>query len=143
QKFSTFDNGGDLEVGDIIGGLRGGLNTRFNFTWELPPGVIVPITNGGTGANNAADARTYLGLGTIAVQDADGVVITGGTIDGVTITSSTAALASGSVAATPSAGTDIANKDYVDSAMGGVVDSVTGTANEIDVDNADPANPIL
>lgn len=78
QKFSTFQNGGDLVVGDIIVGLRGGLNTRFNFTGELPPGVVVPISQGGTGATTAAGARTNLGLGTMAVQNADAVAITGG-----------------------------------------------------------------
>jgi hypothetical protein len=34
-------------------------------------------------------------------------------------------------------------KAYVDAEAGGAVDSVTGTANEVDVDNADPANPVL
>jgi hypothetical protein len=43
------------------------------------------ITQGGTGANTAAGARTALGLGTMAVQDASNVNITGGTISGVTI----------------------------------------------------------
>lgn len=148
QKFSTFQNGGDLVVGDIIVGLRSGLNTRFTYTGELPPGVVVPIANGGTGANNAADARTNLGLGTMAVQNASAVAITGGTIAGVaisgaTITASTAALTSGSVAAAPVSGTDIANKTYVDSVAGGLVDSVTGTLNRIDVNNTDPANPIV
>lgn len=143
QKFSTFDNGGDLIVGDIIVGLRGGLNTRFNYTGELPPGVVIPISQGGTGAINAPDARTNLGLGTIAVQDASAVAITGGTISGVAITGSTAALTSGSVTAVPSAATDIANKNYVDSLIAGSVESVTGTANEIEVDNTDPQNPII
>src|SRR5690554_6188537 len=114
QKFSTFQDGGDLAVGDIVVGLRGGLNTKFTYT-GLPAGVVVPISQGGTGATNASGARTNLGLGSIAVQDANFVAITGGTLDGVAITASTAALTSGSVAATPSAGTDIANKDYVDS----------------------------
>lgn len=37
QKFSTFVNGGSLVDGDIIVGLREGLNTRF--TWENPVGI--------------------------------------------------------------------------------------------------------
>jgi len=88
QKFSTFVDGGDLIVGDIIVGLRGGLNTRFNFTGDLPPGVIVPISQGGTGATTAAGARTNLGLGTMAVQDANAVAITGGTLTGVSLVAS-------------------------------------------------------
>lgn len=85
QKFSTFQDGGDLEVGDIIVGLRGGLNTRFSYTGELPPGVVIPIANGGTGASTAATARSNLGLGSMAVQNASAVAITGGTIAGVTM----------------------------------------------------------
>jgi len=38
------------------------------------------ISNGGTGASTQSDARNALGLGTIAVQDADSVTITGGSI---------------------------------------------------------------
>ena len=104
QKFSTFQDGGDLAVNDIIVGLRGGLNTRFVYTGELPTGVVIPIANGGTGASNAADARVNLGLGSIAVQDADAVAITGGS----------AALTTGSVLASAVAGTDIVNKDYLE-----------------------------
>lgn len=143
QKFSTFQNGGDVAVGDTIVGLRGGINTRFLYTGELPPGYVVPIDQGGTGATTAAAARVNLGLGTMAVQDASAVAITGGTLSGVAITGSTAALTSGTVAAVPSGGTDIANKNYVDSLIAGSVESVTGTANQITVDNTDPQNPIL
>ena len=50
--------------------------------------IITPIISGGTGANNAAGARQNLGLGTIAVQNANTVSITGGAIDGVAITNS-------------------------------------------------------
>lgn len=115
QKFSTFQDGGDLQVNDTVVGLRGGINTRFNYTGELAPGVVVPISQGGTGATTASAARTNLGLGTMAIQDANAINVTGGTIDGVAITNSTAALTSGSITATPTANTDITNKQYVDS----------------------------
>ena len=50
------------------------------------------VADGGTGASNAADARTNLGLasgaittvGTMAVQNANSVAITGGTVSGIT-----------------------------------------------------------
>jgi len=42
------------------------------------------IADGGTGASTAADARTNLGLGSIATQASNNVSITGGTISGVT-----------------------------------------------------------
>lgn len=88
QKFSTFQNGGDLVVGDIIVGLRTGINTRFTYTGELPPGVIIPIANGGTGASNVVAARSNLGLGSMAVQDASSVAITGGTLTSVSLVTS-------------------------------------------------------
>lgn len=90
QKFSTFQDGGDLVVGDIIVGLRTGLNTRFNYTGQLPPGVIVPIANGGTGANNADGARTNLGVGTGDSPTFVGLHLSGA-IEGVTALQSSAA----------------------------------------------------
>lgn len=109
QKFSTFDNGGDLQVGDIIVGLRNGLNTRFNYTGQLPLGFIVPISQGGTDANNVVDARSNLGLGTMAIQNANAVAITGGSAD----------LQSGSVVDAPVLSTDLVNKAYADSIASG------------------------
>jgi trimeric autotransporter adhesin len=45
----------------------------------------LPIANGGTGATTSASARTNLGVGSIATQDANNVAITGGNIDGTAI----------------------------------------------------------
>lgn len=44
----------------------------------------LPVSQGGTGATNAADARTNLGLGTISTQNSSSVSITGGSITGIT-----------------------------------------------------------
>lgn len=54
--------------------INGGINgTSTNVTG------IVAIANGGTNATTAAQARTNLGLGTLATQAANAVAITGGT----------------------------------------------------------------
>jgi hypothetical protein len=46
------------------------------------------VADGGTGASDASGARTNLGLGTIATQNANAVALTGGTVSGVTFTGS-------------------------------------------------------
>lgn len=59
--------------------------TSNNPAWaqvDLSNGVTgtLAIANGGTNASSASSARSNLGLGTIATQDASAVAITGGTI---------------------------------------------------------------
>jgi hypothetical protein len=44
----------------------------------------LPLLSGGTGAQDAINARINLGLGTIATQNANAVAITGGTATGIT-----------------------------------------------------------
>jgi hypothetical protein len=46
------------------------------------------VADGGTGASSASGARTNLGLGSLATQDADDVAITGGAISNVIFTGS-------------------------------------------------------
>jgi hypothetical protein len=55
----------------ITGGNVSGLN------------VPLAVVSGGTGANTAGTARTNLGLGTLAIQNASSVSITGGAISGL------------------------------------------------------------
>jgi len=55
---------------------------------------VLSVANGGTGASTESGARTSLGLGSIATQDANNISLTGGSLDGVTIGGSTAAAGS-------------------------------------------------
>ncbi len=72
----------DLVTGADADNLTVGGNLTVNGTTTLT--TDLPITSGGTGASTASDARTNLGLGTIATQAANSVAITGGAITGIT-----------------------------------------------------------
>jgi len=77
---------GTEEFEVVQGGVSSRATTAQLAILALGQSVPYAISIGGTGATTASGARTNLGLGTMAVQNANLVAITGGTIQGVAIT---------------------------------------------------------
>ena len=71
------------------------------------------VSNGGTGASTAVQARTNLGLGTIAVQNANAVSISGGAIDNTTVGATTPASVTGTFVSATATVTTSNNKGAV------------------------------
>jgi len=95
----------------------------------------VPVTKGGTGGITASEARSNLGLGSIATQAANSVAITGGTATLSSATVTTADINGGAIdgttvgSTTPSSGaftTLSASSGYTGSVTGAVTGNVTG-----------------
>ena len=78
------------------GGFIGSFTGTFSGVASNVSGIVA-LTNGGTGATNAANARSNLGLGTMALQNSSTVAITGGTLSGITSFAATNATLSGTI----------------------------------------------
>lgn len=83
--------GGGGGGGTVTSVNASGGSTGFSFSGgpitgsgTLTMSGTLGVANGGTGATTAANARTALGLGTLAVQNANTAIITGGQITGIT-----------------------------------------------------------
>jgi hypothetical protein len=69
-------------IANLTGNVTGNVTGSLNGNATNVSGTVA-INNGGTGGSSASAARSNLGLGTIAVQAANAVAITGGTISGL------------------------------------------------------------
>jgi hypothetical protein len=72
-----------VHVGAVLGNVTGNLTGTVTGNASNVDGVV-QVEHGGTGANNAANARTNIGLGNMAIQNKNTIDITGGTITGIT-----------------------------------------------------------
>lgn len=80
------NNTGTVTSVGVSGGTTGlTASAAITTSGTITLGGTLAVGHGGTGATDAAGARTNLGLGTMATQNANAVAITGGSINGVDI----------------------------------------------------------
>jgi len=115
-------------------------NTEFGYLNGVSSAIQTQLDAKLTASNNLSDlgtastARTNLGLGTIATQDANNIAITGGSVTGMSA---------------PSTGSDVTTKTYVDDLVAGlrtrIITRVSTTANidlTADLQNTDTLDGI-
>lgn len=135
----------------IDGRLRFNTDTLVYEYYDTLSATWVELSGSGTGTINPGatnDLAYYASAGTAlspilaspnsvlvtssgSVPSLSTTLPTGLSIPGATITSSTAALTSGSVVSAPVSGTDLVNKTYADGLYTASVHSITGTTNQI------------
>jgi hypothetical protein len=100
-SFVANDGTTALTTGDILSGqiVDARFITSSNHFRLVSQAGVQPVSGGGTGASTAAGARTNLGLGTIATQNASSVTVTALTATTSTITTLTAGTVVGDSAA--------------------------------------------
>ena len=104
---------------DIVDGV--------NYISSLALGAALPLTSGGTGSATASGARTNLGLGTMATQDASAIAVTGGAVSGTAITQRVVAIADGTSVTINADTTDIATQANTQTAGTLTINAPTGT----------------
>src|SRR6056300_842326 len=70
------DSSGNITANNVTGNLTGNVTGNVSGTSSSITSVL-QLSNGGTGATNAAAARSNLGLGTLATQNSNNISITG------------------------------------------------------------------